>query len=122
MRQKSTTLFVCFLSVFLFIAWCWNKVSEEENLTSNSEDLSQETNLTSSLGNPVSQYCEDHWWTSEFRELADWNQLGTCFFEDWSYCDVWDYRSWSCNPGDNPVAKNNISNLSSEDKNSENLW
>lgn len=111
MREKSTTLFVCFLSIFLFTVWCWNKVSEEVDL-----------NVLSNFGNSVSQYCEDNGWTSEFRELADWNDLGTCFFADWSFCDVWDYKSWSCNPGDNPVAKNNVENLVTENKDSWNLW
>ena len=115
MREKSMALFICFLSVFLFSMWCWNKVTEEKKLSSNLD-----TNLNNNLGsNSASQYCEDNWWISEFRELSDWNELGTCFFVDWSFCDVWDYRSGSCMPGDNPVAKNNVEKLIEDTENTE---
>lgn len=109
MKNRLAFLFICFLAVFLFVVWCWNNNYEEVAVEELSTlELDNALNLNSKANSSVSQYCEDNWWISEFRELADWNELWTCFFVDWSYCDVWDYRGWSCNPGDNPIAKNNL--------------
>ena len=76
----------------LFVVWCWKDGWEKEE---KNNDL-------------VFQYCEDNWGFLEFSELPDWNVLWTCFFSDGSFCDIRDYRDWSCKPWDNAVWINKI--------------
>ena len=104
MWKKTIYFLALLLPLFLLILWCWKEITNEIEITSS-----------------VFQYCENNWWTSEFRELSDWNELWTCFFLDGSFCDVWDYEEWFCKPGDNPVVKNNVEKMKCDDNDCEEL-
>lgn len=82
--MKSKIILLTIGLLFLFVVWCWSNT--EEVVKSNDS---------------ASQYCEDNWGSLEFTELPDWNELWTCFFVDGSFCDIRDYKNWSCKPWDN---------------------